>query len=145
MVNQLTSLWFAIINRIGIDKHSERQTNHAEDPLEGNSCGRENPAFAFVVTENNEEYICGVSSSSDPMMNVSINGIAQEVLTDSGSVSNLIGEEDLKRLKIAGTVDNKGLVAQHRQRCREEMQGQTSQQITWQQMSAWLSYFLRGS
>ena len=93
MVNQLTSLWFAIINRIGIDKHSERQTNHAEDPLEGNSCGKENPAFAFVVTENNEEYICGVSSSSDPLMNVSINGIAQEVLTDSGSVSNLIGEE----------------------------------------------------
>ena len=83
-----------------------------------------------MVTENNEEYICGVSSSSDPTMNVSINGIAQEVLTDSGSVSNLIGEEDLKRLKIAGTVDNKGLVAQHRQRCREEMQGQTSQQIT---------------
>ena len=46
-----------------------------------------------MVTENNEEYICGVSSSSDPLMNVSINGIAQEVLTDSGSVSNLIGEE----------------------------------------------------
>lgn len=40
-------------------KHSGRQTNDVEDPREGNSCGMENPAFDFVVTENNEEYFCG--------------------------------------------------------------------------------------
>ena len=34
-------------------KHSGRQTNHVEDHLEGNSCGKEYPAFAFVVTEDN--------------------------------------------------------------------------------------------
>ena len=54
------------------------------------------------MAEDNEGYVCGLSSSSEPMMNVSINGIAQEVSIDAGSVRNLIGEEDLKRLKIAG-------------------------------------------
>lgn len=35
-------------------------------------------------------------------MNVSINGAAQEILIDSGSVSSLIREENFKRLRIAG-------------------------------------------
>lgn len=33
-------------------------------------------------------------------MNVSINGAAQEILIDSGSVSSLIREENFKRLRI---------------------------------------------
>lgn len=35
-------------------------------------------------------------------MNVSINGAAQEILIDSGSVSSLIREENFKRLRIEG-------------------------------------------
>lgn len=35
-------------------------------------------------------------------MNVSINGAAQEILIDSGSVSSLIREENFKRLRITG-------------------------------------------
>ena len=57
-----------------------------------------------MVSEDNQEYVCGVSSisSSEIMMNVSINGAAQEILIDSGSVSSLIREENFKRLRIAG-------------------------------------------
>ena len=44
--------------------------------------------------EENEEGVCKVSTARHvPTMNVSIDGIVQEVLIDSGSVSNLMGED----------------------------------------------------
>ena len=39
-------------------------------------------------------------------MNASIDGIVQEVLIDSGSVSNLMGEDDFQKLKNAGFKGN---------------------------------------
>ena len=78
------------------------QANQVEDYVEG-SGWEENPAFAFSVLEEIEEGVCRVSASSDvPTMNVSIDGIVKEVLIDSGSVSNLMGEEDFQKLKSAG-------------------------------------------
>lgn len=43
-----------------------------------------------------------------PTMNVSIDGIVQEVLIDSGSVSNLMRDEkdDFQKLKYAGVKGN---------------------------------------
>ena len=61
-----------------------------------------NPAFAFVVSEETEDEVCMVSRASEPTMDVSINGIVTEVLIDSGSVSNLIGEEDFQKLTRSG-------------------------------------------
>jgi len=43
-----------------------------------------------------------VSILSESTMNVSIDGFVQEVLIDSGSVSNLMGEEDFFKLKGLG-------------------------------------------
>ena len=43
-----------------------------------------------------------VSILSESMMNVSIDGFVQEMLIDSGSVSNLMGEEDFFKLKGLG-------------------------------------------
>ena len=45
------------------------------------------------------EEVCMVSILSESMMNVSIDGFVQEMLIDSGSVSNLMGEEDFFKLK----------------------------------------------
>ena len=79
------------------------QANQVEDYVEGSGREEENPAFAFSVLEEIEEGVCRVSASSDvPTMNVSIDGIVKEVLMDSGSVSNLMGEEDFQKLKSAG-------------------------------------------
>ena len=50
-----------------------------------------------------------VSILSKSMMNVSIDGFVQEMLMDSGSVSNLRGEEDffkLKGLSLKGKVEH---------------------------------------
>ena len=61
----------------------------------------ENPAFAFYVAEEAEE-VYMVSVASEPTMDVSISGIVMEVLIDSGSVSNLMGEDDFQKLKGLG-------------------------------------------
>ena len=82
-----------------------RQTNHVGVGLEEESfvrCDESNPAFSFAVTEETAEEVCMVSISSEPTMDVSINGIVKEVLIDSGSVSNLIGEEDFQKLRGSG-------------------------------------------
>ena len=68
-----------------------------EDYGASSSQEEENPAFAFTVMEEKEEGVCKVSTASNvPTMNVSINGIVQEVLIDSGSVSNLMGKENCR-------------------------------------------------
>ena len=61
----------------------------------GSSQEEENPAFVFTVMEANEEGVSKVWTTRHvPTMNVSIDGIVQEVLIDSGSLSNLMGEDD---------------------------------------------------
>ena len=53
--------------------------------------------------EENEEGVCEVSTARHILtMNVSIDAIVQEVLIDSGSVSNLMGEDDFQKLKNVG-------------------------------------------
>ena len=80
-------------NTSGNRKAFRRQSNQVE--VAGSSQEEENPAFAFTVMEENEEGVCKVSTARHlPTMNVSIDGIVQEVLIDSGSVSNLMGEDD---------------------------------------------------
>ena len=75
--------------------------------MAGSSQEEENPAFAFTVMEENEEGVCKLSTACHvPTMNVSIDGIVQEVLIDSGSVSNLMGEDDFQKLKNAGFKGN---------------------------------------
>ena len=84
-------------------KAFSRQTNQVEDYLAGSSQEEDNPAFAFTVMGENEEGVCKVSTARHvPAMNVSIDGIVQAVLIDSGSVSNLMGEDDFQKLKNAG-------------------------------------------
>ena len=91
----------------GNRKAFRRQTNQVEDYVAGSSHEEENPAFAFIVIEENEEGVCKVSTARHvPTMNVSIDGIVQEVLIDSGSVSNLMGEDDFQKLKNAGFKGN---------------------------------------
>ena len=86
----------------GNRKPFRRHTNHVEDYVAG-SCQEENPAFAFTVMKENEEGVCKVLATRHaPTMNVRIDGIVQEVLIDSGSVSNLMGEDDFQKLKNAG-------------------------------------------
>ena len=88
-------------------KAFSRQTNQVEDYLAGSSQEEDNPAFAFTVMEENEEGVCKVSTARHvPAMNVSIDGIVQAVLIDSGSVSNLMGEDDFQKLKNAGFKGN---------------------------------------
>ena len=63
----------------------------------------ENPAFAFTLMEENEEGVCNLSTARHvPTMNVGIDDIVQEVLIASGSVSNLMGEDDFQYFKNAG-------------------------------------------
>ena len=94
-------------NNGGNRKAFRRQTNQVEDYVAGSSQEEENPAFAFTVMEENEEGVCKVSTARHvPTMNVSIDGIVQEVLIDSGSVSNLMGEDDFQKLKNAGFKGN---------------------------------------
>ena len=84
-------------NTSGNRKVFRRQTNQVEDYVVGSSQEEENPAFVFTVMEENEEGVCKVSTACHvPRMNVSINGIVQEVLIDSGSESNLMGEDDFQ-------------------------------------------------
>ena len=91
----------------GNRKAFSRQTNQVKDYLAGSSQEEENPAFAFTVFEENEEGVCKVSTARHvPTMNVSIDGIVQGVLIDSGSVSNLMGEDDFQKLKNAGFKEN---------------------------------------
>ena len=44
------------------------------------------------------EEVCKASILSESMMNETIDGCVQQVLIDSGSVSNLTGEEDFFKL-----------------------------------------------
>ena len=64
--------------------------------MAGSSQEEENPAFAFTVMEGNEGVGKVSTARHVPTMNVSIDGIVQEVLIDSGSVSNLMGEDDFQ-------------------------------------------------
>ena len=93
-------------NTSGYRKAFRRQTNQVEDYVAHSNQEEENPAFAFTVMEGNEG-VCKVSSARHvPTMNMSIDVIVQEVLIDSGSVSNLMGEDDFQKLKNAGFKGN---------------------------------------
>ena len=70
--------------------------------MEHVSCQERNPAFAFAVMKKALKEVCKVSILSESKMNVSINGFVQEMLIDSGSVNNLMGEEDFFRFKGKG-------------------------------------------
>ena len=70
-----------------------KQANYVEDDQSS-----EEDAFAFSVTEQ----ACTVSASSQPLASVSIGGVTKEVLIDSGSVSNLMGEEIFQELTCLG-------------------------------------------
>ena len=83
------------------NRRSARPTNHVGGCSEEEIQVDENPVFAFYVAEEGEE-ICMVSVASEPTMDVSISGIVMEVLIDSGSVSNLMGEDDFQKLKGLG-------------------------------------------
>ena len=84
-------------NNSGNPKAFRRQTNQVEDNVADSSQEEENPAFAFTVMEENEEGVCQVSTPRHvPTMNVSIDGMVQELLIDAGSVSNLMGEDDFQ-------------------------------------------------
>ena len=72
---------------------------------EDKSYKEENPAFAFTVVEGRDEEVCKVLTTSEPTMKLSINGIVK-ALIDSGSMSNLMGEEDFQKLKSAGFKGN---------------------------------------
>lgn len=73
----------------------------------GSSQEEQNHAFAFTVMEGNEEGVSKVSTARHvPTRNVSIDGIFQEVLIDSISVSNLMGEDDSQKLRYAGFKGN---------------------------------------
>ena len=61
----------------------------------------DNPAFTFHLAEEGED-VCMVSVTSEPAMDVSISGIVMEVLIDSESVSNLMGEEDFQKVRGLG-------------------------------------------
>lgn len=66
-------------------------------------------AFAFAVVEEALEEVCIVSILSESTMNVNIDGYVRKVLIDSGSVSNLMGEEyffKLKGLGLKGKIEN---------------------------------------
>ena len=94
-------------NTSGNRKAFRRQTNQVEDYMAGSSQEEENPAFVFTVMEENEKGVCKVSTARHvSTMNVSIDGIVHEVLIDSGSVSNLMGEDDFQKLKNAGFKGN---------------------------------------
>ena len=70
--------------------------------MEHVSCQERNPAFAFAAMKKALKEVCMVSILSESKMNVSINGFVQEMLIDSGSVNNLMGEEDFFRFKGKG-------------------------------------------
>jgi len=79
--------------------------------MAGSSHEEANPAFAFTVVEGNKEDVCKVSTALHlPTMNVSIDGIVQEVLIDSGSVNNLmrddVQKDNFQKLKYAGFKGN---------------------------------------
>ena len=94
-------------NTSGNRKAFRRQTNQVEDYVAGSSQEEENSAFAFTVMEENEEGVCKVSTARHvPTMNVSTDGIVQEVVIDSGSVSNLMGQDEFQKLKNAGFKGN---------------------------------------
>ncbi|KAL9967411.1 hypothetical protein ACROYT_G025630 [Oculina patagonica] len=65
------------------------------------SDSEEDCAFAFAVTESREE-TCNVTSSKEPVVEVSVSGITTRVLIDSGSVSNLIGMKEYDELNAQG-------------------------------------------
>ena len=82
-------------------RRSARQTNHVGGYSEEEIQVDDNPAFAFHVAEEGEE-VRMVSVASEPTMDVSTSEIVMEVLIDSGSVSNLMGEDDFQKLKGLG-------------------------------------------
>ena len=74
-----------------------------EDYVAGSSQEEEDPAFVFTVMEENEEGVSKVSTARhESTMNVNIDGIVQEVLIDSGSVSNLMGKRRFSEVEECG-------------------------------------------
>ena len=53
----------------------------------------EDDSFAVTI----EEQSCALSNASEPVVTVKIGGISKEVLVDSGSASNLISQDELKK------------------------------------------------
>lgn len=51
--------------------------------------------FAFTI----EEQICALSTSAEPVISVSIDGVIRDILIDSDSASNLISTDTLQELK----------------------------------------------
>ena len=72
-----------------------RQANCVEDPLEQYG---EDDMYAFTV----EEQACALSSSAEPVISVSIGGVSNEVLINSGSASNLISMDSFQELQHQG-------------------------------------------
>ena len=82
----------------GDTKSKKTNTRDSNYVGQWEECGEdENSAFAFAITES-----CNATSFEEPVITVKINGIAKEVLIDSGSVSNLIGMKELEELKAQG-------------------------------------------
>ena len=54
---------------------------------------REDDSFAITI----EEQTCALSNASEPVVTVKIGGISKEVLVESGSASNLISQDELKK------------------------------------------------
>ena len=73
----------------------------------------------FSVTEQ----ACSVSTSTEPLVSVSISGITKEVLVDSGSVSNLIGEGIFQELHAC-----QGFKAEL-QHCRKKLYAYEGQEL----------------
>ena len=60
------------------------------------SGSEEDCAFAFTVTDNQEE-TCSVTSCKEPVVEASVDGITTVVLIDSGSVSNIMGMKEYRQ------------------------------------------------
>ena len=53
----------------------------------------EDDSFAITI----EEQTCALSKASEPVVTVKIGGISKDVLVESGSASNLISQDELKK------------------------------------------------
>ena len=70
--------------------HGKRREAKLVDEITQSS---EDDSFAITI----EEQTCALSNASEPVVTVKIGGISKEVLVDSGSASNLISQDELKK------------------------------------------------
>ena len=87
-------------NKKPADKKKGKSGKEANSVV-GEEEGVSNVDYAFSVSDSKEHEVI-VSSVIEPAMEVYVNGIALTALIDSGSVCNLMGEEDLQRLRSQG-------------------------------------------